>query len=98
MRSRRPCPVFGIAGFLEIPEEQDLIDGWALDQLVVGRPALRERGQGSWMTSLADPFLLDAGLIVPLLDGLDEIPGPDPRSRDRPDERDVCLRPGQVIG
>jgi hypothetical protein len=53
------------------PREQDLY-GWLAAQLVVGRPALRERGQGSDDT-LAE-ILLDAGLIVPLLDGLDEIP------------------------
>jgi hypothetical protein len=53
------------------PQRQDL-HGWLADQLTVGRPALKERAQRS-DTSFAEN-LLDAGLIVPLLDGLDEVP------------------------
>ena len=73
LRDRRPGgPVpFLVSLASWNPREQDL-HGWLATQLVVGRPALRERGQGS-DDSLAE-VLLDAGLIVPLLDGLDEVP------------------------
>ena len=53
------------------PEEQDL-RGWLADQLAVGRPEMRDpapRGGGR----VGEAFL-SAGLITPILDGLDEIP------------------------
>ena len=55
------------------PEQQDLRE-WLAGQLAVGRPALSGPACGA-DGSVAEA-LLDAGLVVPLLDGLDEIPEP----------------------
>ena len=55
------------------PEQQDLRE-WLAGQLAVGRPALSGAACGA-DGSVAEA-LLDAGLVVPLLDGLDEIPEP----------------------
>lgn len=55
------------------PEQQDLRE-WLAGQLAVGRPALSGPAWGA-DGSVAEA-LLDVGLVVPLLDGLDEIPEP----------------------
>ena len=53
------------------PEEQDLHE-WLVGQLAVGRPEMRDLPHGG-RGGLGES-LLEAGLIMPILDGLDEVP------------------------
>jgi hypothetical protein len=55
------------------PADQDL-RGWLADQLVTDHPALATLPPGDSTKSTQAAALMAAGLIVPVLDGLDEIP------------------------
>jgi hypothetical protein len=67
-----PVPILASVGSWN-PAKQDL-RGWLAAQLVIDQPALANSPSANTEETTQAAALLAAGLIVPILDGLDEIP------------------------
>ena len=80
-----PVPFLASAASWD-PSGQDLRD-WLSTQLVTDYPALAGPPPAGTAGSTQAAALLAAGLILPILDGLDEIPEPGPGPGDQPDQR-----------
>jgi NACHT domain len=76
------------------PAVQDL-SGWLVAQLLVDHPALAEPPSADMTEPTQAAALLAAGLILPILDGLDEIPEQVRGAAIR--EINDALRPGQQV-